>query len=184
MSLYDRVPQNLTSEQRERTERDLSRMACMMVDWFADRAFTCPDSLPGTIETYKGLVLQNAHNEACPVCKGPIVGSKLDWLSDARILVWDKGSVQLSKNESAFLDLLWRNRTTARLFDRYQIASHVWGSDPDGGPDSALDAISVLAFNIRRKIKSSGLRIASTPGQNNGYRLEHHAISAADGIKP
>ena len=61
MQLYDRIPENLTPAQRERTERQLGRMACMMVDWFADRAFTCPDSLRGTIETYKGLVVQNAH---------------------------------------------------------------------------------------------------------------------------
>ncbi|MCS3692051.1 hypothetical protein ABIF07_001033 [Bradyrhizobium elkanii] len=62
MQLYDRIPQNITPEQRERTERQLDRMACMMVDWFADRAFTCPDSLHGTIETYKGLMVANARN--------------------------------------------------------------------------------------------------------------------------
>jgi hypothetical protein len=64
MTLYDRIPANLTETQRQRMEFQLSRMACMMVDWFADRALTCPDSLPGTIETYKGIVLQNAHNGA------------------------------------------------------------------------------------------------------------------------
>ena len=64
MTLYDRIPENVTPAQRVRTERELSRMACMMVDWFADRAFTCPDSLAGTIETYKGLIVQNAHNAA------------------------------------------------------------------------------------------------------------------------
>lgn len=62
--LFDRVPANLSPAQRERTERDLKRMACMMVHWFADRAFTCPDSLQGTIETYKGIVVANAHNAA------------------------------------------------------------------------------------------------------------------------
>lgn len=61
MSLYDRIPQNLTMAQRWRTQRELDRMACMMVDWFADRAFTCPESLPGTIETYKGLIVGNAN---------------------------------------------------------------------------------------------------------------------------
>jgi hypothetical protein len=62
MDLYDRIPKGLTPAQRERTERELNQMACMMVHWFADRAFTCPDSLTGTVETYKGLVLANAHN--------------------------------------------------------------------------------------------------------------------------
>jgi hypothetical protein len=62
MELFNRIPQNLTLAQRKRTEFELKRMACMMVDWFADRAFTCPDSLHGTIETYKGLVIANAHN--------------------------------------------------------------------------------------------------------------------------
>lgn len=62
--LFDRIPKGLTTEQRVRTERELKRMACMMVDWFADRAFTCPDSLEGTVETYKGLVVVNAHNAA------------------------------------------------------------------------------------------------------------------------
>lgn len=61
-SLYNRIPQNISPVQRQRTESELSRMACMMVDWFADRAFTCPDSLHGTIETYKGLIVANAHN--------------------------------------------------------------------------------------------------------------------------
>ena len=61
-TLYDRIPGNVTEQQRARTELELGRMACMMVDFFADRAFTCPDSLEGTIETYKGLVVANAHN--------------------------------------------------------------------------------------------------------------------------
>jgi hypothetical protein len=61
-ALYDRIPQSISPAQRERTERELSRMACMMVDWFADRAFTCPDSLQGTIETYKGIIVSGAHN--------------------------------------------------------------------------------------------------------------------------
>lgn len=60
-NLYDRIPANLTESQRGRMERGLSQMACMMVHWFADRAFTCPESLDGTIETYKGLVLAHAH---------------------------------------------------------------------------------------------------------------------------
>lgn len=64
MKLYDRIPENITAEQRERMERELSRMACMMVHWLADRAFTCPASLDGTVETYKGLVIANAHNAA------------------------------------------------------------------------------------------------------------------------
>ena len=62
MTLYDRIPQNLSMAQAWRTQRELDRMACMMVHWFADRAFTCPDSLSGTIETYKGLIVANAHN--------------------------------------------------------------------------------------------------------------------------
>jgi hypothetical protein len=64
MNLYDRIPTNITPAQRARQEFELSRMACMMVDWFADRAFTCPDSLPGTIETYKGLIVVTAY-QAC-----------------------------------------------------------------------------------------------------------------------
>lgn len=63
-SLYDRIPAGLSPTQRDRMEHGLDRMACMMVHWFADRAFTCPDSLRGTIETYKGLVLQHAHEGA------------------------------------------------------------------------------------------------------------------------
>jgi hypothetical protein len=62
VKLYDSIPTNLCSEQRERTEFELSRMACMMVDWFADRAFTCPDSLHDTIETYKNLIVATAHD--------------------------------------------------------------------------------------------------------------------------
>lgn len=62
--LYDRIPAGLTDAQRDRTRRELSQMSCMMVHWFADRAFTCPDSLEGTIETYKGLVIQNARSPA------------------------------------------------------------------------------------------------------------------------
>lgn len=61
-ALFDHIPANLTPAQRSRTETELRRMACMMVDWFADRAFTCPDSLQGTVETYKGLIIANAHN--------------------------------------------------------------------------------------------------------------------------
>lgn len=60
--LFDRIPQNITLAQHERTERQLKRMACMMVDWFADRAFTCPEILDETIETYKRLMVINAHN--------------------------------------------------------------------------------------------------------------------------
>lgn len=60
MNLYDRIPPNITAAQRVAQEFKLSRMACMMVDWFADRAFTCPDSLYGTVETYKGLVVIHA----------------------------------------------------------------------------------------------------------------------------
>lgn len=63
-NLYDRIPVNVTPTQRTRAERRLDRMACMMVHWFADRAFTCPHSLVGTIETYKGLVVQSAHEGA------------------------------------------------------------------------------------------------------------------------
>lgn len=62
--LYDRIPAGLTSTQRERMVQGLDRMACQMVHWFADRAFTCPGSLEGTIETYKGLVLATAHEGA------------------------------------------------------------------------------------------------------------------------
>ena len=61
-SLYNSIPGGLTEDQRERMVFGLSRMACMMVHWFADRAFTCPASLAGTIETYKTLVTLNAHN--------------------------------------------------------------------------------------------------------------------------
>lgn len=59
--IYSRIPKDLTPAQRAAMECGLSRMACTMVHWFADRAFTCPASLDGTIETYRGLVLQNAH---------------------------------------------------------------------------------------------------------------------------
>lgn len=62
MNLYDRIPTNINPAQRADQERRLNRMACMMVDFFADRAFTCPESLGGTIETYKGLIVANAHN--------------------------------------------------------------------------------------------------------------------------
>lgn len=63
-SLYDRIPAGLTPTQHAKMVADLDRMVCMMVDWFADRAFTCPASLEGTIETYKGLVVQHAHEAA------------------------------------------------------------------------------------------------------------------------
>lgn len=62
MKLYDRIPEGSTPTQRERTERRLDRMACHMVHWFADIAFACPGSLPGTIDTYKGLIVADAHN--------------------------------------------------------------------------------------------------------------------------
>lgn len=62
--LYDCIPEGLTPTQRERCEHRLDRMACMNVQWFADRAFTCPDSLPGTIEGYKSLVVLTAHEGA------------------------------------------------------------------------------------------------------------------------
>lgn len=62
--LHDRIPAGLTDTQRDRMARGLDRMVCMMVHWFADRAFTCPHSLAGTIETYKSLVLLDAHNGA------------------------------------------------------------------------------------------------------------------------
>jgi hypothetical protein len=61
MQLYNRIPQNISPAQRSRTERKLDQMACMMVDWFADRAFTRPDILHSTIETYKGLMVADAH---------------------------------------------------------------------------------------------------------------------------
>lgn len=59
--LYDRIPSNLSPTQRERMERGLSRMSCMMIGWFSDRAFHCPESLEETISTYAGLVLNHAH---------------------------------------------------------------------------------------------------------------------------
>lgn len=58
--LYDRIPEGLSPTQRNLVT-GLDRIMCTMVHWFADRAFTCPDSLEGTIETYKGLVLCHAH---------------------------------------------------------------------------------------------------------------------------
>jgi hypothetical protein len=61
MKLDDRIPENVSISQRWHAQRELDRTACMMVDWFADRAFTCPDSLPETIETYKGLIVANVH---------------------------------------------------------------------------------------------------------------------------
>lgn len=63
--LYDRIPDGLSAAQQARTVRELDRIMCMMVHWFEDRARTCPDSLEGTIETYKGLVLAHCH-EAVP----------------------------------------------------------------------------------------------------------------------
>ena len=55
-------PGGLTEAQQARTENDLRRMACMNVDWFSDRAFTCPESLEGTVETYKRLAVLDCHN--------------------------------------------------------------------------------------------------------------------------
>lgn len=62
--LYDFIPVGLTQDQAERTKGHLDRMVCANIDWFADRAFTCPHSLPGTIATYANLIVQNAHNAA------------------------------------------------------------------------------------------------------------------------
>lgn len=61
-NIFSGIPEGLTSAQRSRVERELRRMACSMVHWFADRAFTCPDSLNGTIETYREFVLRTAHH--------------------------------------------------------------------------------------------------------------------------
>lgn len=58
---FERIPSGLTETQRERMEQQLMQMSCMMVHWFADRAFKCPDSLDGTIETYRRLVVSHAH---------------------------------------------------------------------------------------------------------------------------
>ena len=60
-NIYSGIPKGLTPAQRARMEFELSRVACTMVHWFADRAFTCPDSLEGTVKTYRNLVLLNAH---------------------------------------------------------------------------------------------------------------------------
>ncbi len=64
MKLFDQIPEGLTPAQQERAEKKLSRTMCMNVDWFADRAFTCPGSLQGTIDTYARLSLLDAHNAA------------------------------------------------------------------------------------------------------------------------
>lgn len=60
--LYDRIPANVSPAQRAHCESELDHMACMMVHWFADRAFTCPESLQGTIDTYKNLIVARAHS--------------------------------------------------------------------------------------------------------------------------
>ena len=62
MQLYDHIPEGLTPAQRERAEKKLSRTMCMNVDWFADRAFTCPDSLEGTVDTYARIAMLDCHN--------------------------------------------------------------------------------------------------------------------------
>lgn len=109
--------------------------------------------------------------DRCPCCDGPLVGSELKWLPDARVLVWDGSAARLSKNEACFFEALWKARRSGRILQGRELAEIVWGDDPNGGPDSFLKGLGVLAYDVRLKIKGSGITVTGDAGSTGGYRL-------------
>lgn len=107
----------------------------------------------------------------CPCCGGPLLGAALNWLPDAGVLVWDRNAAKLSRNETAFFNALWDARRTSRILSTSDLAGVIWARDPNGGPDSFIKGIGVLAYDTRQKIKGSGLTIVGERGSQGGYRI-------------
>lgn len=110
--------------------------------------------------------------ETCPCCGGALAGQDLSWNYQSRTLINEKGAVVLSGSEAKLFDLLWRARSSGARLDRHALMHRLYGGDPDGGPASAANAVSVHLFRIRNAVASLGLAIRRYSGDVDAhYRI-------------
>ena len=93
---------------------------------------------------------------ACPCCGAPVEGA----VSVEALLAIQFGPVR-STLLRCMIEAYPRPRSAR------QIADYVYRDDPDGGPDGALDLVSINAHHIRKKIEPLGWTLRGVRGRGN-----------------
>ena len=80
----------------------------------------------------------------CARCKS-VLGARVSL--EGGLLIWNTGSVRLSRNEEAVFEaLLLGKKTNASIVD------HVYAFDPNGGPDDAVGNLQASISKMRKKL--------------------------------
>ena len=107
---------------------------------------------------------------ACPFCES---GQLRDEALEAVEFFHERG-VHLSPNESICLSVLMKSTGIVRST---LLIDHMWGADPNGGPDDVQNNLKVYISKCRQKIKAAKLPWNLRVIYGTGYVLEKAAVS-------
>lgn len=85
------------------------------------------------------------------------------------VVSWDGRTVALKRTEARLLGAMVD--AYGRVVRREALVDAVWGDDPDGGPMSAMNGISVLVHSLRRRLAGAGFPGAVRTWPRSGYEL-------------
>ena len=104
----------------------------------------------------------------CPKCETRwTAGVSVDPARHA--VSWDGRTVALKRMEARLLGALVGGY--GRVVSREALVAALWGDDPDGGPECAMNGISVLMHGLRRRLASAGFPGAVRTWPRSGYEL-------------
>jgi DNA-binding response OmpR family regulator len=94
----------------------------------------------------------------CPCCGAPV---------DAADLKTVRETIRWTDTEQRVVDAF--TRWPGRRFSRSALADLVYAEHKDGGPDWAINAMSVYVNRVRKKLRPTGWTIASRSGPGGCY---------------
>lgn len=118
-----------------------------------------------------GLVAQT--EQACPCCGQPVFGhASIETLKGLRVS-WQRRRI---------LEALAAN--FGKWVHVEKIVSAVWWDDPNGGPERAVNHISVQVHRLKKQLAGSGFRLESMSGKGGGRRLVWQEPEQAENLVP
>ena len=112
----------------------------------------------------------------CPCCGGELnIKQDVVFRAESNTLVSSSYAVTFTANQARLFDLLWRNRNSGKVITKEMMFDHLYGLDPNGGPECKVT--DVMVSQMRKVLAPTDMEIVTVWGR--GYFLRAKTPTAA-----
>lgn len=101
----------------------------------------------------------DAKSACCPTCGAPLAHDAFNFDEETRTFVANGVAVRFSECESWVVGVLWNARRRGGFDGLEPLTDAVYSNDPDGGPESGSNTVSVMLWRIRKKLELAGYTV-------------------------